>query len=92
MGLETVMEFTREIYWNVGNGAETLIPMYALTLIAVAIFGWGFLQRVKVYRQGRPLNRTDNLGTRSAGFVRDVLLQTQVMVVRGAGDGREHDC
>jgi Fe-S oxidoreductase/nitrate reductase gamma subunit len=79
------MEFTREIYWNIGSGAGTLVPMYALTLIAFAVFAWGFLQRVKVYRLGQPLDRTNDLGARIAGLIRDVLLQSKVMVVRGPG-------
>ena len=81
----TVMEFTREIYWNVGHGAGTLVPMYALTLLAIAAFAWGFLQRLKVYRLGKPLNRTDNSGARIAGLLKDVLLQSKVIVVRGPG-------
>jgi len=81
----TVMEFTREIYWNVGHGVGTLAPMYALTLVAIAVFAWGFLQRLKVYRLGKPLNRTDNSGARIAGLLKDVLLQSKVMVVRGPG-------
>ena len=64
----TAMEFTREIYWNIGNGAGTLVPMYAFTVAAIAVFVWGFTQRVKVYRLGQPLNRTDNLGARIAGL------------------------
>ncbi len=79
------MEFTREIYWNLGKGAGTLIPMYASACIAIAVLAWGFLQRVKVYRQAQPLNRTDNLGERIAGLVKAVLLQTKVLAVRGPG-------
>ena len=81
----TVMEFTREIYWNVGHGAATLVPMYALTLLAIAVLAWGFLQRLKVYRLGKPLNRSDNSGARIVGLLKDVLLQTKVMNVRGPG-------
>jgi hypothetical protein len=79
------MEVTREIYWNVGRGAGTLVPMYALTLLALAVFAWGFLQRLKVYRLGKPLNRTDNSGTRMVGLLKDALLQTKVMVIRVPG-------
>ena len=79
------MEFTREIYWNVGHGAGTLVPMYALTLVAFAVFAWGFLQRLKVYRLGKSLNRTENSGARIVGLLKDVLLQTKVLVVRGPG-------
>ena len=31
------MELTREIYWNVGGGAATLLPMYLLLIVAVAL-------------------------------------------------------
>ena len=47
------MELTREIYWNVGNGAATLVPMYLLLAVALTILAWGGWQRVKVYRLGR---------------------------------------
>ena len=67
------MEFTREIYWNVGNGAGTLIPMYLLTIAAVAVLVWGFWQRVKVYKQGQPLNRTDDLGARIIELTKNAL-------------------
>ena len=37
------MEFTREIYWNVGHGAGTLIPMYALAIGAMVVVAIKFL-------------------------------------------------
>ncbi|MGW8195042.1 MAG: heterodisulfide reductase-related iron-sulfur binding cluster [Desulforhopalus sp.] len=72
------MEFTREIYWNVGHGALTLIPMYLLAIAAVIILVIGFLKRLPAYKLGRPLERTDNLGARISGMIKSVLLQTQV--------------
>jgi len=79
------MEITREIYWNVGHGAGTLVPMYLLTLAALAVMGWGFWRRIQVYRQGRELQRTDDLPGRVMGALREVLLQGKVMRVPGAG-------
>jgi Fe-S oxidoreductase/nitrate reductase gamma subunit len=79
------MEFTREIYWNVGNSAGVLIPMYLLTLIAFAALGYGFWQRVKIYRQGQPLNRTDRLAQRVIYAARDILLQGKLLRVPGPG-------
>ena len=76
---------TREIYWNIGNGATTLVPMYLFAVASMAVLAWGFLQRVKVYKQGKPLNRTDELGVRIARLVRDVLLQVKVLQVKGPG-------
>ncbi len=79
------MEFTREIYWNIGNGAGVLIPMYLLTFASVAVLAWGVLQRIKVYKQGRPLSRTDELGERVGALVKNALGQSQVLRVKGPG-------
>ncbi len=72
------MEFTREIYWNVGHGALTLVPMYILVLVSFALLVRAFLQRRVVYRQGRSLDRLDNIGTRITDMVKNVLLQKKV--------------
>ncbi|MFO7982295.1 MAG: heterodisulfide reductase-related iron-sulfur binding cluster [Desulfuromonadales bacterium] len=79
------MEFTREIYWNIGSGAGTLIPMYLLTFVAVAVLVRGFWQRIKVYRQGRPLDRTDDPGARLRGLLGNALGQVKVLRVKGPG-------
>jgi nitrate reductase gamma subunit len=79
------MEYTREIYWNIGHGAGVLVPMYLLTAAALAILAWGFWQRLKVYRQGKALNRTDELAGRVAGALKAALSQVQVLRVPGAG-------
>ncbi len=79
------MEYTREIYWNVGHGATTLVPMYLLSLVAVAILVYVFLQRIKVYKQGQSLDRTDQLPLRVTGMIKNVLLQSKVLNVRGPG-------
>ncbi|MCL2341207.1 MAG: electron transporter, partial [Proteobacteria bacterium] len=79
------MEFTREIYWNVGHGLATLAPMYGLFLLAVAVFALGLFKRIKVYRLGQPLNRTDQRGERIKHLLETVLLQTKVFRVPGAG-------
>lgn len=79
------MEFTREIYWNVGNSAGVLVPMYALTVVAFAVLVWGAIQRLNVYKQGKALNRTDNLGSRIVQAVKAVFLQSKVIKVKGPG-------
>ena len=79
------MEFTREIYWNVGHGLTTLGPMYGLLLVALIIFAIGFLKRIKVYRLGQPLDRTDQRGERIKHLLETVLLQTKVARVPGPG-------
>ena len=79
------MEFTREIYWNVGHGFTTLAPMYGLLLVALAVFVFGFMKRIKVYRLGQSLDRTDQRGGRIKHLLENVLLQTKVFRVPGAG-------
>ncbi|HEX9080367.1 MAG TPA: heterodisulfide reductase-related iron-sulfur binding cluster [Desulfuromonadaceae bacterium] len=77
------MEFTREIYWNVGHGV--LIPMYLGTLIAFGLFFLGFRKRLRVYRQGKPLGRLDRPGERILRLVRGMLAQTKVLRVLDPG-------
>ena len=72
------MEFTREIYWNVGHGFTTLVPMYLLFLVAAAAFVVGFRKRIPIYRLGQPLDRTDQRGERIKDMLKNVLLQTKV--------------
>ncbi len=79
------MEFTREIYWNVGHNPTTLVPMYLLALVAFSVLAYGVLQRVRIYRQGQPLNRTDQPAVRLAAMMRNMLLQTRVLRVKGPG-------
>ncbi len=77
------MEFTREIYWNVGR--DVLIPMYTLTFLAVGLLVYGALKRIKVYQLGKPANRTDGIGGRITAALRNVLSQRQVLRVRAPG-------
>jgi Fe-S oxidoreductase/nitrate reductase gamma subunit len=80
-----MMEFTREIYWNVGHGAETLVPMYLFAFAAIGLLVKGFLSRIKVYKQGLPLDRTDQRGNRIRRMLENVLLQKKVATVRWPG-------
>jgi Fe-S oxidoreductase/nitrate reductase gamma subunit len=79
------MEFTREIYWNVGHGFLTLGPMYLLAFSAIGVLVYGFLQRIKVYKQGQPLQRMDQPVDRVVDAIKIALLQTKVIRVRWPG-------
>ncbi len=81
------MEFTREIYWNVGHGAATLVPMYLLTIAAIASLIYGFAQRIKIYKLAKSIIRSDNPGIRLADAVKGALFQTTVTRVTGPGYG-----
>lgn len=83
--LENRMEFTREIYWNVGHGALTLVPMYLLAIAAITVMVKAFLKRIAIYKQGLPLDRTDNLGARVSDLFKNVLLQKKVTRVAWPG-------
>ena len=79
------MDLTRTIYWNIGHGAQTLVPMYLLLLAATAVFARGVWLRLRVYHQGKDLLRTDNLSRRIVEGLSQVLAQARVMRVPGAG-------
>ncbi|WP_136806575.1 heterodisulfide reductase-related iron-sulfur binding cluster [Desulfosediminicola flagellatus] len=79
------MEFTREIYWNVGHGMSTLLPMYLLVIAAVAIVVKAFTARIKVYRQGGTVERTDSWPDRFLFMLQNVMLQKKVTGVTMPG-------
>jgi len=80
-----IMEYTREIYWNVGHHLQVLVPMYLLALAAVAVLVNEFVRRVKVYKLGQPLDRTDQLPLRIKGLLKNLFLQSKVRNVAGPG-------
>ncbi|ABB32490.1 electron transfer flavoprotein-associated cytochrome b and CCG domain pair iron-sulfur cluster-binding oxidoreductase [Geobacter metallireducens GS-15] len=77
------MEATREIYWNIGHGV--VLPMYVLSLAAVAMLVWGFWKQVPLYRVGRPLDRCDRYDERVKRMVGEVLGQVKVSRVTEGG-------
>lgn len=79
------MEFTREIYWNVGHGPLTLVPMYLLAIGAMIFVARSFLTRSKVYKQGKELDRLDDPGARIGTMLKNVILQKKVIQGGGAG-------
>lgn len=77
------MEFTREIYWNVGHGV--VIPMYLLSFLAMGVCAWGFWKRVPVYRQGKSLARLDQLPRRISLLLSNLFGQIRVIRVLNPG-------
>jgi Fe-S oxidoreductase/nitrate reductase gamma subunit len=82
------MEFTREIYWNVGHGAPTLIPMYLLVISSIVLLIRGGIKRIRVYKSGNPLNRFDHPATRLTEALSAMILQKKV--IRTAWPGMLH--
>ena len=79
------METTRELYWNIGHGASVLLPMYIFTFAALGFLLRSCLQRLSIYRQGKPLNRTDQRAVRIGELLKNILLQGRVLLVKGPG-------
>ena len=77
------MNFTREIYWNVGHGV--VLPMYLFAALTVTIVIYGFARRIRVYRQGKPLQRLDHPFTRMLRAVKRGFGQLRVMLVKLPG-------
>jgi len=79
------MEASREIYWNIGHSVLTLGPMYLLAIGAMVVLVYGFMQRLKVYRMGKPVDRFDNFGERLKQAISSTVLQSRVSRVRWPG-------
>ncbi len=77
------MDITREIYWNVGHGV--VLPMYLFAALTLAILIYGFVRRIRVYRQGKRLQRLDHLPKRILRLVNRGIGQLRVMLVKAPG-------
>src|SRR5512138_1476705 len=77
------MDATREIYWNIGHGV--VLPMYVLSIAAMAILIRGFWTRLPQYRQGKPLNRFDRYDERVKRMIGEIVGQEKVARVRAGG-------
>jgi len=77
------METTREFYWNVGHGVT--LPMYIFVAITAAILLYGLWLRIRVYRQGQPLKRADQLPRRLTRLLTRAFGQLRVTLVRAPG-------
>src|SRR5512133_2633161 len=77
------MEATREIYWNMGHGV--VLPMYLLSIAAVAVMLWGFWKRLPLYRQGKPLDRFSQPEKRLDGLLTALFGQEKVFRVADGG-------
>ncbi len=78
------MEYSREIYWNVGQ--QVVLPMYILSGVSIVLMiWWGFWRRIKIYRNGKPLSRWDKVAKRLGDALFSTLFQTRVIRSWGAG-------
>jgi Fe-S oxidoreductase len=67
----------RETFWNIPVWA--VVGVYVGGFVALAVFGWGVWQRVRLWRKGGPEMRWDRIPARLALVVRDVLFQTRLL-------------
>lgn len=77
------MEITREFYWNVGHGV--VLPMYIFVALALAVLIYGFVRRIRIYRQGKRLQRLDQLPRRLLRLVTRGFAQLRVLLVKAPG-------
>ncbi len=66
---------TREIYWNISG----ILWMYILLLIAIAISGWKFYRRYKLWKLGQPDTRLDQIGLRMKLVMQNAVAQGRVL-------------
>ena len=52
----------RETFWNIPHWAE--IAQYLLGFLAIIIFGYGVIRRVRRWLKGKPERRIDKIGSR----------------------------
>jgi len=68
-------EATRPLMWNISQ----VWVMYALFVIALAVFAWGVYRRIEFWRKGKSDNeRLADWGKRLGILLREVFLQKQV--------------
>ncbi len=73
---------TREVYFNIHH----VWVMYLLFVITLAVFGFGFYRRWRLWQIGRPANRFDRPKERLAGLFRQTGLHERLLKrYRGAG-------
>jgi Fe-S oxidoreductase/nitrate reductase gamma subunit len=73
----------RDTFWNVPAWAQFLL--YALSFVAIGVFGLGLWSRIALWREGKPENRFDRLPDRVRLLVRHVLLQGRTLSQRYPG-------
>ena len=67
------MEPTREIYGNIVGGEV----VYLFMIVALGLLGWALYRRARLWMQGRPENRFDDIGRR-----------LKAMLIHGLGQGK----
>jgi Fe-S oxidoreductase/nitrate reductase gamma subunit len=61
------MEASREIFWNIGIIGPIII--YLLGALSLGVLIYAIYRRIRLWKIGRPDNRTDNLGKRIWDFI-----------------------
>lgn len=72
---------SREVLWNI-EGSWIMYPCFLLALAAAVYFFW---RRYRLWKIGRPLERTGNVRERLKGAFVDAILQATVVKERGVG-------
>lgn len=72
---------TRELFWNI-SGQWVMYPLF---LAVIAFFVLFYVRRVKLWRIGRPDDRSGHVGLRLRGALRDAVLQVRVLREKKGG-------
>jgi Fe-S oxidoreductase/nitrate reductase gamma subunit len=72
---------TREIYWNIPG--HNLI--YLCFLLALIVFGYGLVRRARLWKLGRPEDRSGHISARIWGVVKNAVVQLSVIRERVPG-------
>ncbi|HKQ80352.1 MAG TPA: heterodisulfide reductase-related iron-sulfur binding cluster [Blastocatellia bacterium] len=75
------IEATRPILWNIAN----VWVMYAMFVVSVIIAGYGFYQRISMWRRGLSLNRLDRPAERLKMLLKHALGQRRTIREKYAG-------
>jgi Fe-S oxidoreductase/nitrate reductase gamma subunit len=72
---------TREIYWNIPG--HNLV--YLCFILALIVFGYGLVRHVRLWKLGRPEDRSGHIRSRIWGVVKNAAMQLSVMRERVPG-------
>ena len=72
---------TREIYWNI-PGHDLVYLAFVLALI---IFGYGLYKRIRLWKLGRPEDRSGDIGKRCWSVIKNGIAQISVLRERAPG-------
>lgn len=78
-----ISDATREVFWNVSDAG--VVVMYVLVAVTLGIFFYGIYEHYRMWRRGRPVDRSRPVGRRLALVARHVFAHGRLLADRAAG-------